>query len=136
MLTPEEQALLRGTPLVMLESREAAATSFYETLFVQCPELRAMFPKEMSEMARKFSATLVIAINSLNDWEALRPVIEALARRHLSYGVQLDHYALVRRALMASLERISATHAEVAVWARVYDHLAEHMIATAYPEAP
>ena len=88
----------------------------------------------MSEQARKFSATLVVAVNSLTDWEALQPSVEALARRHLTYGVELDHYEMVGTALQTALNRVGASADVCAAWRRVYGLLSEHMIATAYPQ--
>lgn len=116
------------------ENKEAAAGIFYENLFALAPELRSLFPTEMSGQSRKFSATMVMAINSLSDWEALRPIVEALARRHLSYGVELEHYEVLQRALIATLEELSATQAEIEVWRKVFKIVAGHMITTAYPK--
>lgn len=133
MLQESEIDLLRTTPLVMLKRKEAAAELFYDTLFEMSPQLRALFPPQMSDQAQKFAATLVVAINSLTDWDALRPVVEALARRHLSYGVEAEHYAQVGDALMATLRKFDAQPEELLVWGRVYKKLSSHMIATAYP---
>lgn len=116
------------------DRKEVAAREFYETLFRLSPDLRTLFPDEMSEQSRKFAATLVVTINSLSDWEAFRPVIEALARRHVSYGVQAEHYELVKRALAATLKSVSATPEEMSIWMKVYQILADHMVSTAYPE--
>lgn len=136
MLHIEEIELLRKTPLIMLGQKESAAEAFYQTLFEMAPEVRAMFPSQMTDQSRKFAATLIVAINSLSDWNALRPVIEALSRRHLNYGVAPDHYAIVGRALMKTLKQFGASSEELEVWSKVYEKLADHMITTAYPLEP
>jgi nitric oxide dioxygenase len=118
----------------MLKDSERAANEFYATLFRLSPELRHLFPAQMTGQARKFAATLLVAINSLENWNALAPVVEALARRHLSYGVERDHYAMVGRALIATLQNFEATTEELEAWTLTYTALSSHMIATAYPE--
>jgi len=135
MLDQHELHTLRATPLVTPQHKVDAAHTFYKTLFELSPELRDLFPSDLSDQVRKFSATLVIAINSLNDWQALQPVVEAIARRHVSYGVTKEHYGLVRHALVVTLNKLAASEEELEIWGRVYDRLARHMIETAHPEA-
>lgn len=133
MLDPKEIDVLRATPLVMLADSEEAAVTFYNTLFEQCPEVRSLFPDQMSGQARKFAATLIVAINSLSDWDSIVRVIEALARRHIGYGVAPEHYDVVGKALITTLQKYDATPEELALWTTVYGRLSSHMIRTAYP---
>ena len=107
--------------------------SFYANLFETAPELRKMFPDQMVEQERKFAATLVVVLNSATDWPSLQPVIEALARRHVSYGVTADHYETVGDVLLETVQALGANEDDLAVWRKTYDFLASHMIATAYP---
>lgn len=132
MLNRNQIDILRATPLVMREDSEATAAFFYETLFELSPELRSLFTGRHSDQARKFAATLVVAINSLGDWEALAPVVEALARRHLAYGVMPDHYQKVGIALISTLKSLNVTPEELELWGAVYSKLSKHMIETAY----
>lgn len=133
MLKTSELDILRASALVMRDSKEAAAATFYDTLFQQSPELRALFPEQMTDQSRKFAATLAVAVNSLADWEALRPIVEALARRHLTYGVKPEHYETVGHALITTLQNYGARDRDIVVWEKVYGMLSDHMKATAYP---
>jgi nitric oxide dioxygenase len=132
MLDHSEIDILRDTALLKREQSAAAAAKFYDTLFEMSPDLRPLFPEQMTGQERKFAATLAIAVNSLSDWDALVPVIEALARRHLTYGVEASHYSDVAAALIATLQAYDATEQQLEAWTRVYGKLADHMIATAY----
>jgi hemoglobin-like flavoprotein len=49
--------------------------------------------------------------------------------------VEKDHYDMVGRALIATLQNFDATAEEVEAWNLTYSALSSHMIATAYPEA-
>lgn len=133
MLDQSELDVLRASVLILRESNEDAAVVFYETLFEQSPELRDLFPAQMTDQARKFSATLIVAVNFLADWQSLKPIIETLARRHLAYGVKFEHYELVGQALIATLQKFGTSPNDIAVWRKIYAILSDHMKATAYP---
>lgn len=133
MLTQTDISRLRNSALVIRKSKEASSAAFYKKLFDTAPELRRMFPDQMADQERKFAATLVVVVNSILDWETLRPVVEALARRHVSYGVRADHYKTVESVLLATLEDLGATKEDRAVWRKTFRFLADRMIATAYP---
>lgn len=133
MLTQSDLDILRRSALFVRESRNASTAAFYATLFRKAPELRSMFPQESTDQERKFAATLVVAVNSMSDWASLKPVVEALARRHVGYGVSAAHYDLVGAVLIETLEHLGADARELKVWRNVYGLLADHMIATAYP---
>ena len=135
MLDQTEIDALRASAMVMRESKKDASNMFYDTLFEQSPDLRGLFPAQMTDQARKFSATLVVAVNSLSNWKALQPIIEALARRHLTYGVTMEHYDVVGKALVETLRKLGTSSADIAIWTKVYALLADHMKATAYPAA-
>ncbi|MFK7765524.1 MAG: globin domain-containing protein [Roseobacter sp.] len=133
MLTQTDISRLRQSALIMRESKEASAATFYAKLFDRAPELREMFPDQMVDQERKFAAALVVVVSSIVNLGTLRPVVEALARRHVSYGVTVDHFQTVEAALLATLEEQGATKEELALWRKIYRFLADHMIATAYP---
>lgn len=133
MFSQSDLTRLRRSAIVMRESKEAAAAAFYANLFDTEPALRGMFPDQMAEQERKFAATLVVVVNSILDWDSLRPVVEALARRHVSYGVTAEHYQTVGTVLMDTLQKLGASPEDLLVWRRTYEFLAGHMVATAYP---
>lgn len=134
MFDPAQIETLRNSALILHHSKDEAASTFYDTLFEIAPELRALFPPQTSDQARKFAATLVVAVNALSTWDALLPIVEALARRHLAYGVEPAHYRIVEQALIETLKTCGASAAEKTTWRMAYRALADHMIAVAYPD--
>lgn len=133
-LTDEEAALLRDSPILHGHSRQQAVELFYANLFDLRPDLRGLFPEDMVEQSRKFSATLAVSIFSVSDWEIFGPVVEALARRHLRYGVSASDYQDVGKALAKTAAETGCTPDQIAGWNKLYDALAAHMIRTAYPD--
>ncbi len=73
-----------------------------------------------------------MAISSLRDWDALAPILAALARRHVAYGVKAWHYAVVTQALLDTLRAGGVDAGTVTAWNRAMSVICGHMIAVAY----
>lgn len=106
---------------------------FYSKLFMDHPEVRNLFPKEMDGQRTQLIAKLNLIIARLDHLEDLKSDIAALAIRHVEYGVVPHHYAFVGDALLWTLERGLGTDwtPEVAeAWQRCYAVLSSAMIQT------
>ena len=123
---------IAATRRLFADTGEAVATQFYIRLFELAPDLRQMFPADMTEQNRKRSATLAVAVSSLRDWNDLAPILAALARRHVAYGVRSWHYAIVTQALLDTLRGGGVEAATVEAWNRAMSVICAHMIAAAY----
>lgn len=84
---------------------DAASQLFYTRLFALDPSLAPMFKGELAEQGRKLIGMISVAVNGLSRIETLVPVIEALGRRHVGYGVKDRHYLTVAEALLWTLEQ-------------------------------
>uniref|UniRef100_UPI003514C939 globin domain-containing protein n=1 Tax=Salipiger bermudensis TaxID=344736 RepID=UPI003514C939 len=65
----------------------ALTRDFYDRLFDRAPELRAMFPADMSGQADKLFDMVLVLVQSLDHLQMLVAEIEALGVRHHEYGV-------------------------------------------------
>lgn len=83
----------------------AAAALFYENLFTADPGLRPLFKGDMRSQGEKLMRVLGMAVSKLDDLPALLPTLEALAQRHVGYGVQRRHYDTVGAALLKTLDQ-------------------------------
>lgn len=79
--------------------------NFYEILFENHPDVRSMFPDDVTDQAVKLSDTLKFAFGKLNDLDALVPALQKLGVAHKNYGVQADHYSAVASSLMQAIEK-------------------------------
>jgi nitric oxide dioxygenase len=89
----------------------------------------------MTEQRLKLMATLAAVVNGLGNFDQILPAASALAKRHLSYGVQAAHYPAVGAALLWTLEKGlgAAWTPEVAeAWTAAYETLSGYMISEAY----
>lgn len=135
-LTTEEVDLLRTSFRQLSQAPGTAAALFYDRLFQIAPEARAMFPPDMEAQGLKMMSTLGVVVSQLHDLAATRPVLEALARRHVGYGVTPDHYALLAEPLDFMLRQSlgdRCTPELAAAWQKAFAALAAAMIAAAYP---
>lgn len=119
-----------------------AAALFYERLFAIDPTARGLFRHPigspgMAQQGSMLMQTIGVAVAHLDSLEAVAPAIEALARRHTTYGVTPAHYDSVGAALLWTLEQglgDDFTPPVREAWAAVYTTLAEVMKRAAYAE--
>ena len=65
--------------------------------------MRPLFKADLYEQGMKLIEMLSYAVSSLDDLDSLVPALQDLAQRHVRYGVQAAHYALVAQALLDTL---------------------------------
>ena len=101
---------------------------FYDRLFEIAPEVRPLFRHDIDEQKRKFIATLAVIVGSLDDSSKLdRAAPTALARQHVSFGVQPAHYSLVGEACCGGSNAGSATRGRRGVAASWTQRLRHHL---------
>ena len=116
---------------------DQAAEIFYTKLFEYDPNLRQLFKSDLKQQGRKLMATLGVAVKGLDDLEALVPVLQELARRHVAYGVKADDYTPVGNALLYTLKQgLGGDFDERtrAAWVKVFSTIALVMRTAAYPD--
>ena len=104
-MSPEQKKLVQQTWHQVAPASEIVSALFYDRLFDLDPEFRALFRNvDMERQREKLILALSSVILHLDDIEAYLPEIEALGRRHASYGVSEAHYESVGRALLSTLK--------------------------------
>ena len=134
-MTPQQIALVQDTFAKVAPISEHAAVLFYGRLFEIAPEVKPMFPPDMTEQRKKLMATLAVVVNGLSNLEAILPAASALATRHVSYGAKPEHYPVVGGALLWTLEKglgEAWTPEVAAAWTAAYGTLSTFMISEAY----
>jgi nitric oxide dioxygenase len=137
-MTPGQIKIVQDSFAKVAPISEKAAELFYGRLFEIAPQVRAMFPDDMTEQRKKLMATLAIVVNGLNNLDTILPAASALAKRHVSYGAEAAHYPVVGQALLWTLEQglgPSWTPEVAAAWTGAYTTLSEFMISEAYEKA-
>ena len=104
-MTPHQIKLVQTSFAQVVPIAATAADLFYGRLFEIAPDVRAMFPDDLSGQKKKLMAMLGTAVAGLNRLDTLMPAVQALGRRHGGYGVKAQHYASVGSALLWTLEK-------------------------------
>lgn len=102
-LTGEQVASLRRSFSVVAAQADIAALVFYRNLFTLDPSLRPLFHTSIELQGRKLMEALQFTITTLEQPKKLLPVLEAMGRRHVAYGVKDEHYATVVEAMLLTL---------------------------------
>jgi hemoglobin-like flavoprotein len=133
-MTPQDITLVQGSWQAVVPIKEKAAELFYGRLFELDPSLRPLFKGDMAVQGTKLTAMLNAVITGLNNLEAIVPTAQALAKRHVAYGVKPAHYETVGAALLWTLQQglgNDFTPETEAAWGRTYGVLSSTMIAAA-----
>lgn len=138
-MTPQQIALVRDSFKQVLPIREQAAELFYNRLFEIAPETRLLFKGDIRSQGAKLMAAIATVVNALDKLETVLEPVQAMARRHVGYGVIEAHYAVVGQALLWTLGKglgEAFTPEVEAAWTDAYGALSGVMIAAAREEAP
>ena len=138
-MTPDQVQLVQQSFSKVAPIADQAAVLFYGRLFEIAPQVKAMFPADLTEQRKKLMATLAVVVNGLGDLTSILPAASALAKRHVTYGARAEHYPVVGAALLWTLEKGLGegwTPAIADAWTAAYGTLSGFMITEAYGRPP
>lgn len=104
-MTPEKIALVQDSFKKVVPIAGPAADIFYDRLFEIAPDVRPLFPEDMTEQKKKLMQMLAIAVNGLTKLDEILPAVQDLGRRHNGYDVTPAHYDKVGEALIFTLDK-------------------------------
>lgn len=136
MLTPDDIQAVQSSFKQAASDASALTRDFYKRLFELSPELRGLFPQELTTQGEKLATMLSTIVGGLNQIEVLIPAAQDLAIRHISYGVHVEHYDIVGQALVDTLAQHLGPQFDKgtrAAWVKTYTLLADVMKKAAYP---
>ncbi|MGH8938520.1 MAG: globin domain-containing protein, partial [Actinomycetes bacterium] len=127
----DEIGLVEESLRLLEESSDRVVGYFYASLFLEAPQLRALFPAAMDTQRDRLFRALTGAVRNMHDPDRLVPMLHQLGQNHRKYGVKPEHYDIVGRALRVALARhledLWVPELEQA-WVRFYDVMARTMI--------
>lgn len=113
------------------------AEEFYAQLFEMAPQLRSMFPADMTGQMQSMADALLGSIRMIatTDGVELEAALHRLGAGHRTrYGVEAEHYLYVGHALTRAVREVAGpayTGSLSSSWIAVYQWIAAHMIAGA-----
>jgi hemoglobin-like flavoprotein len=138
-MTPEQVKLVQDSFAKVVPIAGTAADLFYDRLFAIAPEVRSLFPSDLTEQKKKLMQMIATAVTNLHQVDKIISAVEDLGRRHVGYGVTAKHYEPVGAALLWTLEQglgAAFTPPVKAAWTETYMTLAGVMQKAAASVAP
>ncbi|MGA5560083.1 globin domain-containing protein [Streptomyces platensis] len=126
-----DAVLIRRTMAEIEPVADKVTSYFYALLFVQYPDLRALFPASMDTQRDRLFKALLTAAQHVDDADVLTAYLANLGRGHRKYGTQPDHYPAVGECLLSSLARYATSSwgpETQAAWVRAYTAISQIMI--------
>jgi NAD(P)H-flavin reductase/hemoglobin-like flavoprotein len=119
----------------LVETRQdRLASLFYARVFLADPQLRDLFPIQMDQSRSKLVASIVHAIQNVDNPDTLNEYLGGLGRDHRKFRATATHYALFGRALLESLRDLAEGQwcdEYDAAWREAYRIISEKMRAGA-----
>lgn len=107
---------------------------FYDKLFELDPTLKPMFHNDMEKQIQKLMDMITFMVTRLQKLTDIENDIDALALRHVKYGVRYEHYQIMGNALLWALQNSLGDLWDddtKAAWTELYNFLALSMIRSA-----
>lgn len=137
-LTPDETEQLKDSYARLAPVKGYLANTFYRRLFAMAPQARPLFPDDLSEQMDKFASMVDLLMENLDEPWFFMGKVKRLAKRHVRYGAQPEHYVIVGQALIQALEELTPgglSLQERTLWEQLYNFLSDTMIEAAHPKA-
>jgi hemoglobin-like flavoprotein len=107
IMTPEAIRQLRASYATVAARPGQLSSRFYEEMFTAAPNLRRLFPEDLSSLQRHFEAALALVIRNLDEMHALREPLRDLGAQHVHWGARPEDYVTAREALIAAIRALS-----------------------------
>ena len=127
-LSPDSAAVVAATAGVVAEHAEEITKVFYPDMFEAHPELLNVFNvanQAVGEQPKALAASVVAFAVQLLDPDApdFTPVMQRIAHKHVSLGIQARDYTIVGRYLLGAVGKVlgdAVTPEVAAAWDEVY----------------
>jgi hemoglobin-like flavoprotein len=102
-MTPEAIDQVRASYAEVAARPRELASRFYQELFTAAPNLRPLFPGDLTSLQGHFEAALALVIRNLGEVAALRESLRELGAQHVHWGARPEDYVAAREALVAAV---------------------------------
>ncbi len=130
-VTPKQVRLVQETFKRVVPIADKAAALFYDRFFALDPSVKSLFDVDMDAQGEKLMESLTWIVYHLGEPDTFMDEVRGLGKRHVSYGVEPEHYQTMREALFWMLAQglgEAFTDEVAAAWAAAYSLLANTML--------
>jgi hemoglobin-like flavoprotein len=106
-MTPEAIARIKASHSAVGAMPRQLASRFYEALFGIAPNLRPLFPKDLTSLQGHFEGALALVVRNLDEVDALRESLRELGASHIHWGARPEDYEVARESLVTAIKSLS-----------------------------
>jgi len=131
-MTEEQKKLVKQSFPKILAATLSGSAALYDKLFELVPEAKELFKHtNLDRQSQMLISAIGKIVKSIDHWDIVKPDLEALAARHINYGLSPEDFAFFGHAMIhmfkTSLKESWNTDLEDA-WKAVYQNVSEVMI--------
>jgi hemoglobin-like flavoprotein len=134
-MDPQQTALVQSTFERATRLGPHFSATFYSELFVIDPSLRRLFSGDMIRQGEQLMLFLAHIVYGIDRLDEILPAVRDLGARHVGYGVEARHYAMVGTALIRTFRHeLGADFTPEArqAWTAAYKLMSDAMCEAAY----
>ncbi|MDD2677629.1 MAG: globin domain-containing protein [Methylacidiphilaceae bacterium] len=97
-------ALIQQSSAAIQKLGTKVTEHFYDYMFTHYPEVRSLFPADMTEQQRRLFQSLLLITSNVDKTDVLLPYLHQLGVKHIRYDVRPEQYPIVGKCLLATLK--------------------------------
>jgi len=106
-MTPEAIVQVRSSYAEVAAQPRQLASRFYVELFAAAPNLRPLFPTDLTSLQGHFEAALALVLRNFDEMDVLRDSLRHLGAQHVHWGARPEDYVSAREALIAAVRALA-----------------------------
>jgi nitric oxide dioxygenase len=138
-MTEEQKSLVKQSFPKVLATTLSGSAALYDKLFELVPESKELFKNtSLDRQSQMLIAAIGKIVKSIDNWEAVKPDLEAIAARHVNYGLAPEHFVFFGQALIHMLQtslKENWTKDLENAWKAVYQNVSEVMIGVIFSKS-
>ncbi|WP_435929977.1 NO-inducible flavohemoprotein [Dryocola sp. BD613] len=134
MMTEQTKNIIKATVPVLAEHGKEIVTRFYQNMLQAHPELKNVFNmahQQKGQQQEALARAVYAYAANIDDPLSLNALLENIANKHTSLGVQPDQYPIVGEHLLGAIKEVlgdAATDDILNAWGEAYGQLAGVLI--------
>ena len=134
MLSQNTIDIIKSTVPALREHGVEITTTFYNRMFANNPEIKAMFnmdKQKSGEQPKALAMAVLAAAQNIDNLEAILPAVKNIAKAHVRTNVKAEHYPIIGENLLAAIKEVlgdAATDEIINAWAEAYGEISKVFI--------
>ncbi len=135
-MNPQQAEIVKKSFPRVLAGTLSATQVLYDKLFELAPDTKELFKNtSMERQSQMLISAIGRLVKSIDNWDAVKPDLQALAKRHAGYGLSPEHFVYFGHAfihMLKSMYKNEWNNDLEEAWKAVYQKISEVMIGTLF----